>query len=232
MVKKNENKTTAAKQPETSESVAAAQAPDTNTETRTDVERPDAPRDGEGCESVTVVIIARDGKHAQLMARSAKKNLIGVDGDILILTGDDVKDTDVDTLLTVLPQIKTERVVLMNEGMIILNPVTIYEIGTRKLPATKMPVLMHKSVLEPLLKEMKEDLPYADIAETYSRVTDEVTPIFIGDWRYDPWLLPLISKDLSAETIKQYADKKFMHIGPDSWSEGVVKFLNDRFPEA
>ena len=229
----NENKTDAAvEQPKNTESVAAAEAPDTQSETGTDVAGQDVPRDGEGCESVTVVIIARDGKHGELMARSVKKNLIGVDADIQMVTGENLCDTDIETLLNHMPHIRTERLILMTEGMVILNPVTIYNIGVRKAPAAGMPSLMHKSVLEPLLKELGTDLPYADIADAYANITPEVAPIIIGDWRSDPWLLPVVSKDPSIKAVADFAKwKKFMHIGPESWSDQLVKFLEERFPE-
>ena len=100
----NENKTDAAvEQPENTESVAAVETPDTQSETGTDVAGQDVPRDGEGCESVTVVIIARDEKHGELMARSVKKNLIGVDADIQLVTGDNLCDTDIETCSSTCP---------------------------------------------------------------------------------------------------------------------------------
>lgn len=229
----NENKTTAAvEQPESTQPVAAAEAPDTTSQTGTDVAGQDVPRDGEGCESVTIVIIARDAKHGWLMARSVMKNLIGVDADIHLVTENNLCDTDIETLQNHLPHIQTDRLIMMTEGMVILNPVTIHDIGLRKSPAAKMPTLMYKSVLKPLLQEMKADLPYADIAETYIRATPEVKPIPVGDWRTDPWLLPVISKNPNIEAVEKFAQwKKFMHVGPDSWSDGLVKFLEERFPE-
>jgi len=225
---KSTRKVTTKQQPENTKSVEATTALATDESSSGTA----TPSDGEGCESVTVIIIARNEKHGELMLRSVKKNLIGVDADVHLVTGDNVKNTDVETLLAQMPEVKTERIVLMTEGVFILNPSTIFDIGARKTPAANMPALMYKSVLEPLLKQMKEELPYADVADTYARVTPEVTPAIIGNWRKDPWLLPVISKNPPREALEEYgAWKKFMHVSPDSWSPDLVKFLENRFPE-
>lgn len=229
----DENKNSAAvkEQPENTESMETSKAPDS--QSGTIVEGPsDTPADGEGCESVTIVIIAHDEKRGELMARSVKKNLVGVDAYVHLVTGENVKDTYVETLAEHLKFVNTERIILMTDGMFILNPVTIHNIGVRKSPATNMPVLMYKSVLEPLLKEMVADIPYADVADTYAEASTEVAPIIVGDWKTDPWLLPLISKNPSIEAVGKFAKwKMFMHVGPESWSDDLLKFLEERFPE-
>lgn len=234
MAKKNETEKSAAaaEQPEKTQSVETAETRDTDTST--------APADGEGCEAVTIVIIARDDKHAELMAQSVKKNLTGVDADIHAVTGENLRDTDVETLLEHLPHVKTERIILMTDGMFIMNPVTIYDIGLRKadmitkdIPTyqTRMPMLMHKSVLKPLLEEMKRDRPYADVMDTYgSCVNTDVKPLILKPWNTDYWLLPVVSKEPSETTLAQWAARqRFMHVSPQSWGKTVMKFLEKRF---
>ena len=230
----NENKTTAApEQPEDTQSVAVAEAPDTQSGTVVEGSS-DTPADGEGCESVTVIVAETHPDHpeyAKMAAKSVKKNLIGVDAMVVIM-GYEPQMPMSQALLRMLEMVNTERIILMTDGMFILNPVTIHNIGVRKSPATNMPVLMYKSVLEPLLKEMAADIPYADVAETYAEASTEVAPIIVGDWKIDPWLLPLISKNPSIEAVGKFAKwKMFMHVGPESWSDDLLKFLEERFPE-
>lgn len=224
MEEENENKTQpAAEEPQAAaESVATVETPDT-----------DAPKDGAGCEAVTVVIIARDEKRGELAAMSVRKNLIGVDAEVHVVSGADVCDTDVETLLKYLPLVKTERIILMLEGMLILNPVTIYDIGVQKVPADCVPSLMHKSALEQLLSWMHENAPHADIAyENQSRVLHDVAPITLGDWKTDPWLLPIVSENPPRKALEKYApEKKFAYVSPQSWTDEVVQFFEERFAE-
>lgn len=236
-------KTATEQQSENTKSVAAAEAPDTESETGTDMAGQDVPRDGEGCESVTVVIIASDEKHLALMGRSVKENLKGVDADIHGVTGDNLKDTLVETLAEHLQHVGTERIILMTEGMVILNPVMLGDVSVVKAVKdgqyldflTKTPVLMHKSALQDLIDALvKDDRLHSDVVNDYfpGILPTNFMPILIGDWTKDPWLLPVISKDPNIAIVKKYAEwKKFMHIGPDSWSDGMVRFLEERFPE-
>lgn len=236
-------KTATEQQSENAKSVAAAEAPDTESEAGTDMAGQDVPSDGKGCESVTVVIIASDEKHLVLMVRSVKENLKGVDAEIHGLTGDNLKDTLVETLAEHIPHIQTERIILMTEGMIILNPVMLGDVSVVKAVKagqyfdffTKTPVLMHKSALQGLIDALvKADRLHSDVVNDYfpGILPTNFTPVLIGDWTKDPWLLPVISKDPNIAIVKKYAEwKKFMHVGPDSWSEGMVKFLEERFPE-
>lgn len=236
----DENKTQAPSgQPENTDQGAV----DTNAAPRND----DTPRDGKGCESVTVVIIAHNENSDGLIGRLVKKNLVGVDADIHLVSGEHLMDTDIETLLEHLPLVKTERIILMTESMAILNPVTIYDIGVRKaLPLgigddgqqlldfnTHMPVLMHKSVLEPMLQELKENSPHADLFDSYGRkVMPEVRPVVIGDWRTDPWLLPVVTKDPPAKALEDFGRwKKFLYVAEPDWPQTVVEFIEARLPE-
>lgn len=236
-------KTASEQQSENTKSVAAAEAPDTQSETGTDMAGQDVPRDGKGCESVTVVIIACDEKHLDLMVRSVKENLKGVAAEIHGVTGDHLKDTPVETLAEHMQHIRTERIILMTEGMIILNPVMLGDISVVKAVKdgqyldflTKTPVLMHKSALQDLIDALvKDDRLHSDVVNDYfpGILPTNFMPILISDWTKDPWLLPVISKDPNIAIVMKYAEwKKFMHIGPDSWSDGMVRFLEERFPE-
>lgn len=71
-MKEDENKNTeaAAEQPETLESVETVETPDTESAPGDDVQ---GPSDSEGCESVTVVIIAHDERQGNLIGLSVKR---------------------------------------------------------------------------------------------------------------------------------------------------------------
>jgi len=246
-MKKNGSKKSAnTEQSEMLESVAVAAAPDTQPVERAALEGPgtdDIPTDGEGCEAVTVVIVSHDEKQAGLMAISVKKNLVGVNADIHIVPGPDLKDTLAETLAEHLPHCQTERIILMTDGMVILNPVTLSDVGMVKAIKdggiasfnTFTPVLMHKSALETLLKEaVADDKPYIDIIDTYFRGTlpEGYRPMVLGEWHSDHWLLPVISRNPPIEKLQAFAKwKKFMIVGSQSWSNDLVKFLEERFAE-
>lgn len=253
-MKKNESKTTqaaaaAAEQPENTQSVEAAKTPDAQSETGGDMERPDddtsaeseQPRDGKGCEAVTVVIIAHDEKHGELIARSVMANLRGADADVHLVSGEHLKETDAETLLAHLPHVETERLIVMTDGMVILNPVTIYEIGCRRGNLTekgvtvgenRTPKLMHKSVLEKMLPEMIATYANFDVALEYDEYArSQVAPVIMRPWDQDSWLLPVISKNPPLEALQKWAKtQRFAWIAPHSWTDTVVKFLEERFP--
>lgn len=235
-MKKNESKS------KTTEPVETPEAPDTQSETRTDVERPaDTPTDGEGCEGVTVIIVAGNKAHGALMAHSVQKYLTGVDADIHLVTEENLRDTLAETLAEHLPYVKTERIILMTDGMVILNPVTLGDIACVKAKkvgevfdfSTNIPVLMHKSALNTLLSEAAESgLDHIDVIDSYFKGTlpEGFSPVILGEWKSDPWLLPAVTRNPSIEAVGKYAKwKKFMHISPDSWSDDLVKYLEDRF---
>jgi hypothetical protein len=219
-----------------------AETPDTTS--GGNVERPsDAPADGKGCEGVTVVIITDNEAHGRLMALSVSQHLIGVDADIHLVTGEQLRDTLAETLAAHMPHIETERIILMTDGMILLNPVMLADVAVVKATmagghccfSTATPVLMHKSALQVFLDTLaKEQLLHTDVADAYFRGTlpEGFRPLQIDDWKTDPWLLPVVSKNPNIEAVRKFASwKKFMHVGPDSWSDDLVKFLEERFPE-
>lgn len=230
MTKKNETKSSAK-----SKQQAAVEAPAT-------VETPavtEAPTDSKGCEAVTVIVIESENfaVGAAIAVRSVKQNLKGVDADIQVVKG----DLDVETLKSSLDFVQTERIILMTANMIILNPVLLSDIALVKAKKmgntitanTGMPVMVHKSALDALLKEAEEaNQPHIDILDTYfpGTVPTGFTPFILGDWNKDPFVLPVVSKNPSIEAISKFAEwKKFMHIGPDSWSEDLKAYLENRF---
>lgn len=230
MTKKNETKSSAK-----SEQQAAVEAPAT-------VETPavtETPTDSKGCEAVTVIVIESENfaVGAVIAVRSVKQNLKGVDADIQVVKG----DLDVETLKSSLDFVQTERIILMTANMIILNPVLLSDIALVKAKKmgntitanTGMPVMVHKSALGVLLKEAEEaNQPHIDILDTYfpGTVPTGFTPFILGDWNKDPFVLPVVSKNPSIEAISKFAEwKKFMHIGPDSWSEDLKTYLENRF---
>lgn len=198
------------------------------------------PADGEGCEGVTVVIIAHDGRHLELIGQLVKKNLTGVDADIHAVTGEHLKDTLIETLVEHLPHVDTERIILMTDGMVIMNPVVLGDIACPKAVKkgdfldfnTLMPVLMHKTALQQLLDSLKEEKPHADIVNEYFShcMPDGFQPVVLREiWREENWLMPVASKQPSIDALRQWGKtQKFVYIGPDSWTEDVVTFLQEK----
>lgn len=247
-MKEDENKTTqaaaaAAEQPENTQSVETAETPDTTAGTGDAVERPaDAPRDGKGCEAVTVVIIEHNEQHALLAARSVKANLVGADALVVRIAGQDGA-TDAQALLRFVGEVcSTERLIVMTDEMIILNPVTICEIGCRRGELTekgvtvgenRTPKLMHKSVLEKMLPEMIANYAGFDPLLEYDEYArPQVAPVIMRPWDQDNWLLPVISKNPPLEALEKWAKtQRFAWIAPQSWTDTVVKFLEERFGE-
>lgn len=235
MTKKNETKNTkaAAEQPEDTKPVATVETPNTTAPAGADVEGPDdAPKDGPGCEAVTVISLNYTG-HGHITAESVKCSLKGVDCEIRIVEGDSMKTTVIETLLATLPEVRTERVILMTDQQLLLTPVSIYDIGVRKsrkfadgvAPDTRMPVLMHKSALLPLLEALAAEKPHADVAVEYLEATDSsVVPIMIGDWREDPWLLPIVSENPDRAALEKWAlKKKFGWV--KQWTPAIEKIF-------
>ena len=188
------------------------------------------PRDGQGCEGVTVVIVFNDADRANITAASVRQNLIGADADVRLVRQ---QDTLVETLLHCLEEATAERIVLMNDAMFILNPVTLYDIGVLKKPADRMPALFHRSALLEVLTYLKANYPYADIATSYRDLTPlrDVRPLEEGDWRTSPWLLPVVSRSPDIRALSKFAEwKKFLYVSPQSWTDALTVHLKKRFP--
>lgn len=252
-MKEDESKTTkepaaAAGQPESTQSVETAEAPDTQPETGGEVERPedvnDAPRDGEGCEAVVVIVAETHHDHpeyARTVARSVKQNLTGVDA-LVVIMGYDPAMTLAQSLLRMIGELETERIILITDDMVILNPVTICEVGCRRGELTekgvtvgdcRTPKLMHRSVLLKMLPEMIAAYAAFDpILEYDEYARPQVAPVIMRPWSKDNWLLPVVSEHPPLEVLQKWAKtQRFMFISRPKWPSSVVKFLEDRFPE-
>ena len=220
--------------------MAVIETPDTTPGTPdSSLEAAPPPADGEGCESVTVIVAQTHQDHpeyASTVARSMKQNLIGADALVLIMACNP-EMTMVETLQRMLEMVGTERIVLATDDMVILNPTTIYELGCRRAISSTdkvpTPMLMHKSALAPLLDYMKAELPYADVMLEYDRrVRSAVLPAATHPWNKDNWLLPVVTENPSPEVLRQWAaTQRFLFINRPKWPQSVVKFLDERFPE-
>lgn len=234
MTKKNGSKTTSAtkEQPEDiqqqdAQPVETVETPDTDT-----------PEDGEGCESVTVIIVhAGSDKQLELVKSSVERNLREVDAEIVVLQLP-AESTIEKVLSEKLPEIKTERIVLMDDQMIILNPVTLADIAVIKADAKQnyspnMPCMMRKSVLLRFIPWKEKELPYATLVNTYFvYIEHAIRPIPVGGWKDDPWVLPVVSVNPSRQSLEKYGEwKKFMYVNPQSWSEELVTFIEDHLNE-
>lgn len=241
-MKEDESKTTAAaaEQPETAQPVENAEAPDTGTPSGGQLERPDEPRDGEGCEAVTVVIVETDEQHALMAARSVRQNLVGADA-LVVRLGVDPQMTLIDALLRFVTEATgSERIILMTDSMVLLNPTTIHEIGCRRgvltdkgvtLGEVRTPKLMYRSVLLRLLPYLKDNFPHANVLLEYDQYArPEVMPLLMRPWNQDNWLLPVVSAAPKPELLRQWArTQRFMYIEPRAWPKAVEEFLEERF---
>ena len=228
---------------EASNAQAGADMAEASTDNAGGGEAPSEPEDGKGIEAVTVIIIGTDPYRAAIQAASVKKNLKGVDCDVHVVSDEHLRDTPAETLLEHLPHCHTERIVLMTDGMIILNPVTLGDIACIKAKYVgrlgildynqRMPVMMHKSVLEELLPSLIKDMPHADLLNAYfGNVYPEVRPVDPCDWPKSVWLLPLSSDAPDMAAVLKYAEtQKFMYISSRSWSDDVAGFVAERFKD-
>lgn len=251
-MKKNEPKNSKAvtKQSKNTPPVAVAEAPDTKSEAGTEVEGTDNPRDGEGCEAVTVAIIETrhdDASLARLAARTVKKNLMGVDAEVVILPANASGETILQTIEQFIHKTTTERIVVMTDSMAILNPVTLHDIAIPKanrrgtedgkpvydFGSVNAPVMYHRSVLKELLPHLIQERPYASLPDEYFPLAyPEVQPVTIRRWNEDPFVLPVVSKNPPKESIESFAAwKKFLYVSAEKWPSSLLQFMEEKFPE-
>ena len=243
MKKENETKETqtSQEQSENTQPVETAPAVDTNPEAGADVDRPeDTPADGAGFEGVTVVIIETNEQHALLAAESVKKNLKGVDCLVVRLALGEL--TLPQALLRFINEASSaERIVLITDQMLLLNPVTLADIAVIKGKYTgeavdyeqRMPVMLHRSVLQDFLPAMIAEYPHGNLVSLYfEAVHGDIRPIDPGEWNKSCWLLPVISKNPPVDVVAKWAEtQKFLYVSQQSWSDDLVKFLDERFGE-
>lgn len=201
------------------------------------------PADGEGCEGVTVIVAATQDRHpeyADITARSVKQNLMGVDARVVVMRYNR-EMTLGQQLLLMLDYVGTERIVLMTDEMVLLNPTTLYELGCRRGELTekgvtvgecRTPKLMHKSVLLKMLPEMIATYAlFNPLLEYDEYARPQVMPVVMRQWNLDNWLLPVVSASPSMDAIRQWAKtQRFMFNCRSEWPRQVVKFLEERFP--
>lgn len=197
-----------------------------------------APHDGEGCEAVTILIAATHvgrPEYARTAACSVRQNLVGADALVLIMAHDP-ETTMVAALRRQLDAVPTERIILMTDNMLILNPTTIYELGCRRaivaIDKVPTPMLMHKSALAPLLDYMLAELPYADVMLEYDRrVRSAILPVLTRPWNADNWLLPVVSDSPAPDVLRKWAaTQRFLFINRPTWPPTVKQFLDENFP--
>ena len=241
--KENESKKAEApqEQPESTQPVESAAAVDTTAEAGADVDRPeDTPADGKGFEGVTVVIIETNEQHALIAAESVKKNLKGVDCLVVRLALGEL--TLPQALLRFINEASSaERLVLMTDQMLLLNPVTLADIAVIKGKhkgevvdyEQRVPVMLHRSVLQDFLPEMMAEYPHGNLVSLYfEAVHGDIRPIDPGEWNKSCWLLPIISKNPPIDVVAKWTEtQKFLYVSQQSWSDDLVKFLDERFGE-
>ncbi len=190
------------------------------------------PVDSEGMEAVTIVILSSKVEYVALAKASLKKYLLGVTAIVLPPTADDLRNSDVETLRVMLERVHTERVIVMHEGQLLLNPVTLYDCAQlTDLPEGRKPQMYHKSVLLPTLEHLMHEPDGSGLCATYAAsVLPGVAPVPAGGWRESVWVLPIVSERPSVKAIAEYArSKKFAWVSPKSWTPEVVEYFINRF---
>ena len=203
-----------------------------------------APADNGGCDAVSVVILSSDVRRGRLAERSVVRCLKGVDAETLVVDVSNSRDTEAATLRRVLPGLGSHRVVLMDDRMLLLNDVTVYDIGVRKARRVavgggrmltdydvRMPVLLHRDPLEAMLEYLVREFPHEGVASYYMRNTlAEVRPLLLRRWFEDGWLLPLVSDCPDMSVVRKWSERqKFMWISLKSWANpAVTAFVEQR----
>lgn len=230
-------------------------------------------------EQVTIVVTYREDdceSHLCACVNSIVKNLKGVDADIIVVStkrpgleadgeclfevpetaGESSRNTWLwRAMEAVLPRIETERIVLMDADMMLLQPCLLDHIGVPK--ATKnmtpevalmhdqdmhahdyvahTPVLMCRSLLGPILSDYQHpdhDLRtvYFSLQEEQAEIKPQIIEVHNGAWRNDPWLLPVVSNHIDASrVVSLQASKPFMWLAPSCRGEEVDRMLTDLF---
>ena len=207
--------------------------------------------DGPGTEFMNVIILTdlsdkSSAERASLAEKTVCKNLVGAHGEIIVMDRKNLKSE--------LPGIASERIILMDDRMFILNPVTPAEIATVKAIRvsenegehlerfTGMPIVVYKSVLLNLLEQGIECsmLTVEDIAEVYfnhAYPVSSISPIIVvrdgkntSRWSEEPWLLPVVSDKPNVKSLEKYAaTQRFLFIRRTPAPQTVVEWLSRKF---
>lgn len=155
--------------------------------------------------------------------------------DFIFAAGEN--DTDAAIIVKALDTIQTERVILMDDHTMLLNPVSMADIAILKaIPdpvgeraktilkreyglerienyKTQTPLYAFRSQLKAILSLAIDKRRDIDIATLYNNVMFKDLKPLLLNWRRDDWLLPVVSAKPSKNIIMQYAkSKKFMHV--------------------
>jgi hypothetical protein len=151
--------------------------------------------------------------------------------------GGEANDSKAVIILNALEGIKTERVILMDDHTMLLNPVSMADIAILKANPdavsdkvtailrneyglerienydTRTPLYAFRSQLKTLLTFAIDRLKDVDIPTLYNNfMFKDLKPLLLN-WRRDDWLLPVISAKPQKEVVMQYAkNKKFMYV--------------------
>lgn len=219
---------------QTSQPLAADQASHTAPEAGAEVARPDEvrqpdePQDGDGYEAVTVVImqtVADNSTPAMIALQSLEKNLTECNAAVkhIALNADVSLEQQ---LLDLLPDIHTERIVLMTDRMIVLQPITLAHIALKK-DSQGMPIMVRHSVLCQFLPWKLRELPQVPLWKAYADyVLHDIVSLHVGDWKTDPWVLPVVSDNPSVKALETYVPRKwFLCVLSERYPESLMQWL-------
>lgn len=195
-----------------------------------------APADDSGCQAVAVLMAASDDVRTQLAVDSVKHNLCDADAVLVTFRQEEGESLGA-ALVSVLQSDDAlpERMVLMTDQMLLLNPVTLADVACMKASGGRLPFGFYRSAMVKLLTQCGgvSTLDTVDgLQERYIQyaMPQGYRPIELGDWRTDPWLLPVVSRNPDADKIDRLAEwKKMAWVSPLSWTDAVVETLQLRF---
>lgn len=225
---------------------------------------------------VTVLVVitspANDFLLLRHCLRSLRKNLRGVKAEVKVIGSERPSWIDCDTWLVTVKgelnacimsaaiSIKTERIIVMTDRMLLARPVSLADIALLKampegndLPTLKvlaertkddprwlwnylthMPLYAFRKPLMAVLRYLTE-IGHEDLhlPTVYNNLLfPDLLPTLL-DWSTDGWLLPVVSAHPSMERMKAFlVKKKFIWISPNSEGAEVVALLKFLTPDA
>lgn len=225
---------------------------------------------------VTVLVVsispANDFLLLRHCLRSLQKNLRGVKAEVKVIGCERPSWIDCDTwlgtfngvinacIMSAAISIKTERIIIMTDRMLLARPVSLADIALLKampegndLPTmkvlaeltkddprwlwnyqTNMPLYAFRHPLMGVLRYLT-DIGHEDLhlPTVYNNMLfSDMLPTLL-DWATDGWLLPVVSAHPSMERMKAFlVKKKFIWISPNSEGAEVVALLKFLTPDA
>lgn len=96
--------------------------------------------------------------------------------------------------------------------------------------STGLPIRIFQEELVDFVEDLGDDVPNADFFNAFQRFASLTYPIEL-DWKYDVWLLPVVSKQPDVKRFENLVSKKcFMKAIDAGWSPFLEGFLEDMFP--